>query len=47
MVKPQTQRDFDRILLDTLNASPDAWNTEPGRHSAQFSQPRLVPRSTA
>jgi c-di-GMP phosphodiesterase len=21
------QRDFDRILLDTLNASPDAWNT--------------------
>ena len=26
---PQTQSDLDRILLDTLNASPEAWNRSP------------------
>ncbi len=29
MANSSQQRDFDRILLDTLNASPEAWNRSP------------------
>ena len=43
--KPQTQRDLDRILLDTLNASPEAWNRSPAvlpLSSASLDSPALA-----